>query len=47
MDGKRVKQRIDYSPSLYIRSKTGQYKTLDGKTLERKRFDDISGAREY
>ena len=47
MDGKRVKQRIDYSPSLYIRSKTGQYKTLDGKTLDRKRFDDISGAREY
>ena len=47
MDGKRVKQRIDYSPSLYIRSKTGQYKTLDGKTLERKRFDDINGAREY
>jgi DNA polymerase elongation subunit (family B) len=47
MDGKRVKRRIDYSPSLYIRSKTGQYKTLDGKTLERKRFDDINGAREY
>jgi len=47
MDGKRVKQRIDYSPSLYIRSKTGQYKTLDGKTLDRKRFDDINGAREY
>ena len=47
MDGKRVKQRIDYSPSLYIRSKTGQYKTLDGKTLDRKRFDDINAAREY
>ena len=47
MNGKRVKQRIDYSPSLYIRSKTGQYKTLDGKTLDRKRFDDINGAREY
>jgi DNA polymerase elongation subunit (family B) len=47
IDGKRVKQRVDYSPSLYIRSKAGKYKTLDGKTLDRKRFDDINEAREY
>ena len=47
MDGKRVKQRIDYQPSLYIHSKNGTYKSLDGTPLHRKKFDDIKEAREY
>ena len=47
MDGKKVKQRIDYQPSLYIHSKKGTYKSLDGSLLQRKKFDDIKEAREY
>ena len=47
MDGKKVKQRIDYQPSLYIHSKKGTYKSLDGTLLQRKKFDDIREAREY
>ena len=47
MDGKKVKQRIDYQPSLYIHSKKGTYKSLDGTLLQRKKFDDIKEAREY
>ena len=48
MDGKRVKQRIDYSPSLYtISKKTTQYKSLDGHYLDRKKFDGIREARDY
>ncbi len=48
MDGKRVKQRIDYSPSLYIPTKkTTQYKSLDGTPLERKKFDDINEAKDF
>jgi len=48
MDGKRVKQRIEYSPSLYIPSKkVTQYNTLNGEYLDRKRFDGINEAREY
>ena len=48
MGGKRVKQRIDYEPSLYIPSKkVTQYTTLDGNYLDKKRFDGIYEAREY
>jgi hypothetical protein len=48
MDGKRVKQRIDYQPSLYLPSKkTTQYKTLTGEYLDRKEFDGIREARDY
>jgi len=46
--GKRVKQKIDYTPSLYIPSKkVTNYKTLDGKYLDKKVFDSIHEAREY
>ena len=48
MDGKRVRQRIDYTPSLYLPSKKEtQYKSLDGIFLDRKEFDDIRSAREF
>ena len=40
MDGKRVRQRIDYEPSLYLPSRREtQYKSLDGEKLEPKRFE--------
>jgi DNA polymerase elongation subunit (family B) len=47
MDGKRVKQRIEYQPSLYITHKNGKLKSLDGTPLLQKKFDDIKEAREY
>jgi DNA polymerase elongation subunit (family B) len=46
--GKRVKQKIDYTPALYIPSrKVTNYKTLDGNYLDKKVFDSIHEAREY
>jgi DNA polymerase elongation subunit (family B) len=48
MGGKRVRQRVDYEPSLYIPSKkVTQYTTLDGNYLDKKKFDGIYEAREY
>ena len=49
MDGKRVKQKIDYEPSLYLPAKAGKgtHKSLDGLDLVEKRFDSIYEAREY
>jgi len=48
MGGKRVRQQVDYEPSLYIPSKkVTQYTTLDGNYLDKKRFDGIYEAREY
>ena len=51
MDGKRVKQRIDYSPSLYIpfRSNFGTtpFQSLTGDPLQQKIFGDIRSARDY
>ena len=48
MDGKRIKQRIDYDPSLYIPSKREtNYKTLNGQYLDKKTFDGIHEARDY
>jgi DNA polymerase elongation subunit (family B) len=49
MDGKRVKQRIDYEPSLYLpaRGGKGTHKSLDGLDLVPKRFDGIREAREF
>ena len=51
MDGKRVKQRIDYSPSLYIPFKsnfgTTTFKNLAGEPLQQKIFGDIRSARDY
>ena len=48
VDGKRVKQRIEYSPSMYLVSKKPtEFKSLDGEYLSKKQFDDIRDAREY
>jgi len=49
MNGKRVNQRIDYQPSLYIPSRktSGSFKSLDGTPLDRKKFDDIREAKEF
>ena len=51
LDGKRVKQRIEYSPSLYIPFKsnfgTTPFKNLAGEPLQQKIFGDIRSARDY
>ena len=50
MDGKRVKQRIDYQPSLYVphrKTGLGNFKSLEGYPLDQKKFDDIKEAREF
>lgn len=49
MDGKRVKQRVDYEPSLYLPARSGQgtHKSLDGLELVPKRFDGIREARDF
>jgi len=49
-DGKRIKERIEYSPSLYLPSRKnpqGIYKSLTGLPLDQKIFGDIREAREY
>ena len=48
IDGKRVKKKIDYSPSLYLPSKKiTDYTNLNGDYLEKKKFKNIKEAREY
>lgn len=50
MDGRRIKQRIDYAPSLYLPARSGKpthFKSLDGTPLEEKCFDSIRDARDF
>lgn len=48
LDGKRVKQKIEYSPSLYISTnKKSEYRSLDGEPLMRKIFGSIYEAKDY
>jgi len=47
VNGKRVKEKVNYSPSLFIPNKKGQYRTLDGSPLEKKSFEDLKCARDY
>ena len=48
MGGKRVKQKIEYSPSLYLPStRPTEFKSLDGHYLKQKIFGDIKEAKEY
>jgi DNA polymerase elongation subunit (family B) len=48
MDGKRIKQRIEYEPSLYLPTKKQtQYRSLDGVQLERKKFETMREARDF
>ncbi|HET8686020.1 MAG TPA: hypothetical protein VFM18_05070, partial [Methanosarcina sp.] len=37
-EGEPVKERIRFRPELFIERKTGEYKTIDGKTCDRKDF---------
>ena len=48
-NGQRVKDKIGYSPSLYLADKSGKslYKSLDGVPLRPRKFDSISEAREF
>jgi len=47
-NGQRIKERVDYEPSLYIPSnRNANFKSLEGITLTQKRFDGMSMAREY
>ena len=48
-DGKRVSQKIDFKPSLYVKSnsKNTQYKSMWGEPLEKLNFDTISEARNF
>ena len=47
-NGQRIKERVDYEPSLYIPSqRNANFKSLEGIPLMQKRFDNLSEAREY
>jgi len=47
-DGKRIKIRIPYQPTLYERSsKATKYTSLDGQYLQPHKFDSIREARDY
>ena len=47
-DGKRVKQRIEYSPSLFLPSKrVTNFTTLTGDYLDQKVFGTTKEARDY
>ena len=48
IDGKRVKQRIEYSPSLFVPSKrVTNFTNLEGDYLDQKVFGTIREARDY
>jgi DNA polymerase elongation subunit (family B) len=47
-NGKRVKEKVDYSPSLFLPSKKiTNYTSLDGDYLDHKKMKDIRSARDY
>ena len=48
-DGRRVKKKIPFKPTLYFKSKSGNssFKTLEGIAVDPKRFDSMSDARKY
>jgi DNA polymerase elongation subunit (family B) len=48
IDGKRVKQRVEYSPSLFVPSKRiTNFTNLEGEYLDQKIFGTIREARDY
>ena len=50
INGKRVKEKVEYSPSLYLpsrRNPQGIYKSLTGLPLDQKIFGDMREARDY
>ncbi len=47
-NGKRVQRRIAYKPYLFVPTKQpSQYKTLDGKQVDKIQFDSIGEARDF
>lgn len=47
-DGKRVKQKISFQPTLYVRSnKPSKFKSIMGETLEGVKFPSIKEARDF
>ena len=50
IDGKRVKQKVEYSPSLYLpatRIQEIKFRNLEGEPLQQKIFGDIRSARDF
>ena len=45
--GKRIKDVIDYKPSLFILSPNGEYRTLDGRSAEKIEFSSMPEARDF
>jgi hypothetical protein len=47
-EGRRVKMKIQYSPTLFLSTnKSTEWKTLNGENLESKRFETIREARDF
>lgn len=48
-DGRRYRKKFKYKPYLFVPSKSNQsqYKTLDGKVVDRVDFDSMSDARDF
>lgn len=46
-NGERVQYTVPCEPWLFVQSTTGDYKTLDGRTVQKRRFDSIYDARNY
>ena len=47
-NGKRVQDKVDYSPCLFVRSqKSSQYKSLYGQNLEQIDFESINEAKDF
>ena len=45
--GQRVKDVVAYKPYLFIQKQNGNYKTLDGKTVEKLPFDSVRDAKDF
>lgn len=45
--GKRVQEKKDYSPSLFLEDSNGEYLSFYDKKLKRKQFDKISDMKEF
>ena len=47
-NGAKVRKKIPYKPTLYLPTrKASKFKTLQGETLEPRRFDTIRDARDF
>jgi len=48
VNGKRVKSKVEYSPSLFIPSKIpSKFRSLDGENIQQKIFGTMREARDY